>query len=135
MDEQAARDHHRRALVIDSHNDSTVGLIRRGNLGLGGESGSHRRSRAGAVAYLRQYLDARAPGMQLDIGLMRSGGLDAAFFAIDLGSDFDGGGDLLVNAAAYPDITVGLGARGRPQAEIESILGLNQLRLLEQVIG
>ena len=37
MDEEAARELHSRAVVIDSHNDSTVAYIRRGNLGLNGE--------------------------------------------------------------------------------------------------
>jgi hypothetical protein len=37
---------HRDALVIDSHNDSIVAHIRRGNLGLGGEQGPERASRS-----------------------------------------------------------------------------------------
>ena len=56
MDEEAARELHSRAVVIDSHNDSTVAYIRRGNLGLNGERERGERSRhAGAVAHLRQY--------------------------------------------------------------------------------
>jgi membrane dipeptidase len=74
---------HREALVIDSHNDSIVAHIRRGNLGLGGERGPERASRAGAVAYLRQYLYPLGEGIQLNIPKMREGGLDAAFFAVD----------------------------------------------------
>jgi len=73
---------HRESLVIDSHNDSAVALIRGGNLGLGGESGSQRRDRAGAVAYLRQYHNGDVT-MQQDITTMRAGGIDAAFFAVD----------------------------------------------------
>ena len=60
---------HRESLVIDSHNDSAVALIRGGNLGLGGESGSQRRDRAGAVAYLRQYHTGDVT-MQQDITTM-----------------------------------------------------------------
>lgn len=74
---------HRDALVIDSHNDSIVAHIRRGNLGLGGEQGAERAGRAGVVAYLRQYLSPLGEGIQLDIPRMRAGGLDAAFFAVD----------------------------------------------------
>ena len=81
MDEEAARRVHARAVVIDSHNDSTVAHIRRGNLSLAGQSGGHRRRRAGAVAFLRQYLPGDS--IQLDIPRMRKGGVDAAFFAVD----------------------------------------------------
>ncbi len=73
---------HRDSLVIDSHNDSAVALIRRGNLGLAGERDSGRYERAGAVAYLRQYQSGQVK-MQLDINTMRAGGIDAAFFAVD----------------------------------------------------
>lgn len=66
---------HRDAIVIDSHNDSTVAHIRRGNLGLAGERGPERASRAGAVAYLRQYLSPLGEGIQLDIPRMREGGI------------------------------------------------------------
>ena len=73
---------HNDSLVIDYHNDSAVALIRRGNVGLGGERQPERQARAGAVAYLRQYHD-RDVRMQLDLPTMRAGGIDAAFFAVD----------------------------------------------------
>jgi membrane dipeptidase len=77
-----AEELHRSCLVIDSHNDSAVALIRQGCVGLGGERDRSRRNRAGAVAYLRQYVSGEAT-MQLDIPQMRAGGIDAAFFAVD----------------------------------------------------
>lgn len=77
-----AADLHRDALVIDSHNDTAVALIRQGNRGLGGENDPGRRERAGAVAYLRQYIGGD-PTIQLNIPHMRAGGIDAAFFAVD----------------------------------------------------
>ncbi|MBI2505791.1 MAG: membrane dipeptidase [Candidatus Latescibacteria bacterium] len=83
MNREEALNLHREALVIDSHNDSIVAHIRRGNLGLGGEWGPERAGRAGVVAYLRQYLYPFGEGIQLDIPRMRAGGIDAAFFAVD----------------------------------------------------
>ncbi len=79
-----AADLHRDSLVIDSHNDTAVSLIRRGNVGLAGETGQDRHGRAGAVAYLRQYLSPRDPGaLQFSLPRLREGGVDAAFFAVD----------------------------------------------------
>ena len=74
---------HREALVIDSHNDSIVALIRRGNLGLDGGKRDDYLQRDGAVAYLRQFIQPLGEHTQLDLPKMRQGGLDAAFFAID----------------------------------------------------
>ena len=76
---------HDDALVIDSHNDSTVGHIRRGNLGLMGESGAESRGphvRPGAISALRQYTPDQS--VQLNIPKMRQGGLNAAVFAVDV---------------------------------------------------
>ena len=79
-----AADLHHDSLVIDSHNDTVVSLIRRGNVGLAGETGQDRHGRAGAVAYLRQYLSPRDPGaLQFSLPRLREGGVDAAFFAVD----------------------------------------------------
>ncbi len=77
---------HREALVIDSHNDTVVSHIRRGNLGLSGEPAANRDRRSGTVAYLRGPLDraARAQEVQIDFPKMRAGGVDAAFFAVDV---------------------------------------------------
>lgn len=80
----SATDLHRDAIVIDSHNDTAVALIRRGNVGLAGESGADRRDRAGAVAYLRQYLSPQGDTqLQLTLPRLRAGGIDAAYFAVD----------------------------------------------------
>ncbi|NKB70732.1 MAG: membrane dipeptidase [Candidatus Latescibacteria bacterium] len=75
---------HQDALVIDSHNDSMVAHIRRGHMGLAGERDPQRRRRPGGVGQLRQYMPPeQSPPLQLNIPLMRQGGLDAAFFAVD----------------------------------------------------
>ena len=76
-------DLHGDALVIDSHNDTAVGLIRRGNLGLAGESSPERRRRIGAVAYVRQQFDPPERPLQLTLPRLREGGIDAGYFAVD----------------------------------------------------
>ena len=76
---------HGEAIVVDSHNDSTVGHIRRGNLGLMGETGAEGRGphvRAGAISNLRQHTPDQS--VQLNIPNMRQGGINAAFFAVDV---------------------------------------------------
>ena len=81
MDEQTALRLHQDSLVIDSHNDSIVALIRRG-MSIDGAQRADFHQRDGAVAYLRQY-QSPGDGVQLDLPKVREGGLDAAFFAVD----------------------------------------------------
>ena len=75
---------HKDALVIDSHNDTIVSHIRRGNLSLTGEG--MKKSHSGTVLYLRGPLGPPATSMdvQIDFPKMRAGGVDAAFFAVDV---------------------------------------------------
>jgi membrane dipeptidase len=54
---------------------------------------------------------------------------------IGLGSDFDGGGDLIQNATVVPQITEGLLARGWKEDDLRKMLGLNHLRVFRQVCG
>ena len=77
---------HRDALVIDSHNDAIVNHIRRGNLGFSGSPPSDGDRRLASVAGLRGRLDRPAleSPVQIDFPKMRKGGLDAAFFAVDV---------------------------------------------------
>ena len=81
MNPTAARRLHQDSLVIDSHNDSIVALIRRG-MSINGTQRTDFHQRDGAVAYLRQY-QSPDDGVQLDLPKAREGGLDAAFFAVD----------------------------------------------------
>ncbi len=81
-----ARELTRQALVIDSHNDTLVAHIRRGNLSLesGAEGASARHS--GVIAFLRG-AGAPRPGadyIQINLPKMRQAGIDAGFFAIDV---------------------------------------------------
>jgi membrane dipeptidase len=77
---------HQNALVIDGHNDTIVAHIRRGNYSLhAGPVGAATRH-AGTVAWLRGP-EAPRPGaaeIQINFPKMQVGGIDAAFFAIDV---------------------------------------------------
>ena len=76
---------HADALVIDSHNDTIVAHIRRGNLSLSGDESSALNRQEGVIHYLRgafSGVDAEHE-FQIDFPKMRAGGVDAAFFAVD----------------------------------------------------
>ncbi|MDE3001094.1 MAG: dipeptidase [Gemmatimonadota bacterium] len=107
--EDAAR-LHRDALVIDSHNDAIVNHIRRGNLGFSGDPPPDGDRRNASVAGLRGLLDrpARESPVQIDFPKMRTGGLDAAFFAVD------------VTLAVKNHLTYALDAMGYFDSELEA---------------
>lgn len=104
---------HREALVIDSHNDTIVSHIRRGNLGLDGLPAADRERRSGTVAYLRGLLDAadRKQEAQIDFPKMCAGGIDGAFFAVD------------VTRAWKNHLTYALDALGYFDEEVERLQG------------
>ncbi len=76
----------RQALYIDSHNDTIVAHIRRGNYSLErGEEGAGARA-DGMIAFLRGP-EAPRPGadlIQINFPKMRAAGIDAGFFAVDV---------------------------------------------------
>ncbi len=77
---------HNDALVIDAHNDTIVAHIRRGNLSLiQGREGAPKRH-SGTIAVLHGHEEPRpgASWIQINLPKMREGGIDAAFFAIDV---------------------------------------------------
>ena len=84
--ELSSIDLHNEALVIDSHNDTIVGHIRRGNVSIADKETPDRIRHDGTIAYMRGPLDRVASQMDIQINLpkMRQGGVDAAFFAIDV---------------------------------------------------
>ena len=84
--ELSPTDLHKEALVIDSHNDTIVGHIRRGNISIADRETPDRVRHDGTIAYMRGPLDAAAGQTEVQINLpkMRQGGVDAAFFAIDV---------------------------------------------------
>ncbi len=79
-------DLHTQSLVIDSHNDAIVAHIRRGNVSLANEHSKNPDQHSGTIAYLRGRVppEEDAIGIQLNIPKMRQGGVDAAFFAVDV---------------------------------------------------
>ena len=74
---------HRDALVIDSHNDTIVGLMRRDGQSMAGPDAPSRAEPESLIAYLRGPADTAEIGIQSDLPAMRAGGLDAGYFAID----------------------------------------------------
>lgn len=80
------RDLHNQSLVIDSHNDAIVAHIRRGNISLANEQIAGSVEHIGTIAYLRGPVppEEESIGIQLNIPKMRQGGVDAAFFAVDV---------------------------------------------------
>lgn len=79
-------DLHFQSLVVDSHNDSIVAHIRRGNVSLSDEHRTNTNRHSGTIAYLRGRVppEEDAIGIQLNIPKMRQGGIDVAFFAVDV---------------------------------------------------
>lgn len=77
---------HAQSLVIDSHNDAIVAHIRRGNVSLADENAQNPTDPVGTIAYLRGPVppEEEAIGIQLNIPKMQHGGVDAAFFAVDV---------------------------------------------------
>lgn len=79
-------DLHEQSIVIDSHNDSIVAHIRRGNTSLADEHTNNPNLHSGTIAYLRGRVppEEDSIGIQLNIPKMREGGIDVAFFAVDV---------------------------------------------------
>ena len=75
--ELSSQDLHSEALVIDSHNDTIVGHIRRGNVSIADKETPNRVRHDGTIAYMRGPLDSAASQINLQINLpkMRQGGL------------------------------------------------------------
>ena len=87
------------------------------------------------ITFVPRFVSAVAPSLSNLLDHIDHAVQTAGIDCVGLGSDFDGGGLLLKDATALPDITAGLVARGYAAGDIRKILGGNQLRLLHQVIG
>lgn len=70
-------------IVIDSHNDSIVTHMRKGNLPLDPSLPQREENGPGIVCLLRDPLPDSTP-VQLNVPNMRAGGIDVAYFAIDV---------------------------------------------------
>ncbi len=80
------QDLHKQSIIIDAHNDSIVAHIRRGNITLADENTKNQNQYRGTIAYLRGPVppEEDAIGIQLNIPKMQKGGIDVAFFAVDV---------------------------------------------------
>ena len=74
---------HEDALVIDAHNDTIVGLLRRGAQSVLGSDAPARTEPQSLIAYLRGAPDSTEVDIQSNEPKMRAGGVDVGFFAID----------------------------------------------------
>ena len=88
-----------------------------------------------SITFVPSFIDAQTPSRQRLLDHVDHAVQIAGIDHVGFGSDFDGGGDLLEDAAAYPGLTEGLAARGYSSAEIAGIMGGNLLRLLQTTIG
>lgn len=85
-DSHSTNDFHTQTLVIDSHNDAIVAHIRRGNVSIANEHKKNPDVHSGTISYLRGPIppEENAIGIQLNIPKMQQGGIDTAFFAVDV---------------------------------------------------
>ncbi len=86
MDSDEIAVFHHASLVIDAHNDTIISQIRRGNQSITGQPAPYLAARDGTVAFLRGPLETEAYAWngQVDLPKLRAGGVDAAFFAVDV---------------------------------------------------
>ena len=88
-----------------------------------------------AITFVPDFIDAHNPTFDGLLDHIEHAVAVAGIDHVGLGSDFDGGGLLLEDATCLPDIAVGLANRGYVEDDVRKILGANQLRFLQQVIG
>ena len=77
---------HNDALVIDSHNDTIEKLMLRGGRSIAGPDAPPRDHPESVIYYVRGRLYTPQHEIQSDLPKMRAGGLDAAYFTIDVTS-------------------------------------------------
>jgi membrane dipeptidase len=87
------------------------------------------------LSFVPSFVDAQAPTLERWFEHLDHIASVAGVDALGLGSDFDGGGLLMEDATAFPQITEGLVTRGYAEADIHKILGQNVLRVLRAAIG
>jgi membrane dipeptidase len=87
------------------------------------------------VIYYKSFVDTEAPTLDRLLDhvdhIVQLVGPDH----VGLGSDFDGGGTLVKDAAAVPELTEMLAARGYGKGDLRKILGENHLRVFEEAVG
>lgn len=137
-----------RSMVVDSHNDTIVGLLRRGGESLAGPDAPARPNPEGAIAFTRSPLDSTAPPIQLNLPKLRAAGIDVAYFAVDvtrarnnhLAYALDGIGWFLEEVAAHSDqiaIATNIGEihRANTDGKIAAVLAVENSEVLERSLS
>ena len=86
------------------------------------------------ITFVPSFVDTEAPSLDGLVDHIVHAVDVAGATAVGLGSDFDGGGDLLAHGGELPGITEALLSRGVDDNIVRGILGANHLRLLRQTI-
>lgn len=87
------------------------------------------------MSYVPFFIDADKPTIERLVDHIDHAVEVAGIDTVGLGSDFDGGGTALRDAAQVPLITESLAKRGYGAEDIRKILGGNTFRVLEAAIG
>ena len=88
-----------------------------------------------ALTFVPQFIHDSTPTVEGLIDHIEHAIETAGIEHVALGSDFDGGGTLVEDVFAYPEITELLLQRGLAEHDVRKVLGANHLRLLSEVIG
>ena len=87
------------------------------------------------ITFVPSFISSNVPNIDSLLDHIEHAVQVAGIEHVGLGSDFDGGGDLITDATQLSEITIGLAARGFKEKELKKNLGLNWLRVIEEVIG
>lgn len=87
------------------------------------------------ITFVPRFVDAEAPSLDRLVDHVDHAVQVAGLESVGLGSDFDGGGSLIEDAAAFPVIAEKLLQRGYGQQDVNAIMGENHLRVLRAVLG
>ena len=88
-----------------------------------------------ALTFVPQFIHDSTPTVEGLIDHIEHAIDKAGIEHVAIGSDFDGGGNLVEDVLAYAEITELLLQRGLAADDVRKVLGTNHLRLLSQVIG
>ncbi len=91
--------------------------------------------RSMGVTFVPGFVDAEAPTLERLLDHVDHAVQLVGADHVGIGSNFDGGGTLLEDAAAFPRITDGLLERGYSEGDVKKVLGENHLRVLREALG
>jgi membrane dipeptidase len=85
------------------------------------------------ITFVPWFVSQEAPSMENLLNHIDHAVQMAGIDHVGIGSDFDGGGDLVKDASQFPTITEGLLKRGYSPEEVKKILGENHMRVFREV--